>query len=91
MEYGYSLLPARPGYMPCQAKHLGMLVSGLYSDIHKVHTEWRLPISGLHPIMMEKSTLAGEGGHGGARTPPSIPRLLKSFKIPSHFNTLKGQ
>jgi hypothetical protein len=21
---------------------------------HRVHTEWRLPISGVHPIMMEK-------------------------------------
>ncbi len=28
----------------------------------RVHTEWRLPISGLHPIMMEKSALAVEGG-----------------------------
>ncbi len=29
--------------------------------IHRVHTEWRLPISGVHPIMMERSALAGEG------------------------------
>ncbi len=29
---------------------------------HRVHTEWRLPISGVHPIMMEKWALAGEGG-----------------------------
>ncbi len=28
----------------------------------RVHTEWRLPISGVHPIMMEKSFLAGESG-----------------------------
>ncbi len=27
-----------------------------------MHTEWRLPISGVHPIMMEKLALAGEGG-----------------------------
>ncbi len=26
--YAYNLLPARPGYMSYQAKHLGMLVSG---------------------------------------------------------------
>ncbi len=30
--------------------------------LHRVHTEWRLPISGVHPIMMEKSALAGESG-----------------------------
>ncbi len=27
----------------------------------RVHAEWRLPISGVHPIMMEKSALACEG------------------------------
>jgi hypothetical protein len=27
-----------------------------------VHTEWRLPISGVNPTMMEKSSLVGEGG-----------------------------
>jgi hypothetical protein len=32
------------------------------STDHRVHTEWRLPISSEHPIMMERSTLAGEGG-----------------------------
>ncbi len=36
--------------------------------LHRVHTEWRLPISGVHPSMMEKSARAGEGG--GARPPP---------------------
>jgi hypothetical protein len=29
---------------------------------HRVQTEWRYPISGVHPIMMEKSALAVEGG-----------------------------
>ncbi len=29
---------------------------------HRAHTEWQLPISGVHSVMMEKSTLAGEGG-----------------------------
>jgi hypothetical protein len=28
----------------------------------RVHTEWRLPIFGVHPIMMEKSALAGKVG-----------------------------
>jgi hypothetical protein len=28
---------------------------------HRVHTEWRLPISSVRPITMEKSALAGEG------------------------------
>jgi hypothetical protein len=37
------------------------------SDL-RVHTEWRLPISGVHPIMMEKSALAGEG-EGCTATP----------------------
>ncbi len=39
-----------------------------YALNHWVHTEWQLPISGVHSIMMEKSALAGEGG--GARPPP---------------------
>jgi hypothetical protein len=29
---------------------------------HRVHTERQLPLSGVHSIMMKKSTLAGEGG-----------------------------
>ncbi len=36
---------------------------------HRVHTEGRFLISGVHPIMMEKSALAGGDG-GGARPPP---------------------
>jgi hypothetical protein len=28
---------------------------------HRVHTEWQLPISGVHSFMTEKSALAGEG------------------------------
>jgi hypothetical protein len=30
-------------------------------SIHRVHTEWQCPISGVHSIMMEQSALAGEG------------------------------
>jgi hypothetical protein len=36
---------------------------------HRVHTEWKWPISGVHSIMMEISALAGEGVRG-ARPPP---------------------
>ncbi len=38
--------------------------------ILRVHTEWRLLISDVHRIMMEKSALAGEGG-GDVRPPLS--------------------
>ncbi len=41
----------------------------------RVHTEWRLPISGVHPIMMEKSTLASEGG--GAHPFSLLPSRIK--------------
>jgi hypothetical protein len=44
--------------------------------ILRVHTEWRLPMSDVHPIMMEKSALAGEGG--GDVGPPLFSLL------PSH-------
>jgi hypothetical protein len=37
---------------------------------HRVHTEWQRPLSGVHSIMMEKLSQAGEGGGGGARPPP---------------------
>jgi hypothetical protein len=30
--------------------------------IHRVHTEWQLPLSGVHSIMMEKLAQAAEGG-----------------------------
>jgi hypothetical protein len=38
---------------------------------HRVHTEWRLHIFGVHPIMMKKAALAGEGG-GCTPTPLSL-------------------
>ncbi len=37
--------------------------------IHWVHTEWQLPLSGVHSIMMEKSAQPGKEG-GGALPPP---------------------
>ncbi len=36
---------------------------------HRVHTEWQWPIYCVQSIMMEKSTLAGEGGRGCTPTP----------------------
>jgi hypothetical protein len=35
---------------------------------HRVHTEWQLPVSGVHSIMMEKLAQPGDGA--GARPPP---------------------
>jgi hypothetical protein len=36
---------------------------------HRVHTEWQLPVSGVHSIIrVEKLAQPGEGG--GARPPP---------------------
>ncbi len=32
-----------------------------YSVIHRVHNEWQWPLSGVHPIMMEKLAQPGEG------------------------------
>jgi hypothetical protein len=34
------------------------------------HTEWQLPISGVHSIMMEKSAQPDKRGVGGAHPPP---------------------
>ncbi len=30
--------------------------------VHRVHTEWQWPLSGVHPISMEKLAQPGEGG-----------------------------
>ncbi len=35
---------------------------------HRVHTEWQLPLSGVHSIIMEKLSQPGEGG--GCSPPP---------------------
>jgi hypothetical protein len=45
---------------------------------HIVHTEWRLLISGVHPIMMEKSALAGEGGKC---TPTPFQPITITYKV----------
>ncbi len=45
---------------------------------HSVHPDWRLPISGLHPIMMEKSALAGEGG---GCTPTPFRPITITYKV----------
>ncbi len=57
-----SLRPS-PAPVPLTEQSSSLQVTG-----YKVHTEWRYPISGVHPIMMEKSALAVEGG--SARQPP---------------------
>ncbi len=44
-------------------------VAWQYRTTEYIHTEWRFSISGVHPIMMEKSALAGEGG-GALHAPP---------------------
>jgi hypothetical protein len=41
-------------------------------------TEWRLPISGVHPFMMEKSALAGEGG---GCTPTPFQPITITYKV----------
>jgi hypothetical protein len=56
------------------------IVTGLGSipaSSHRVHTEWQLPLSGVHSILMEKLAQAGEGG--GCM--PMHPLLLY---LPSH-------
>ncbi len=35
--------------------------------------KWQLPISGVHPVMMEKSAMAGEGWGGGVHASPFQP------------------
>ncbi len=47
---------------------------------HRVHTEWRLPILAypVHPIMMEKSALADEGGR--CTPTPSYP-ITFTYKV----------
>jgi hypothetical protein len=48
------------------------------TENHRVHTEWRLPISCVHPIMMEKSALAGEGG---GCTPTPFQPITITYKV----------
>jgi hypothetical protein len=54
--------------------HLQQLVS----PRHRVHIEWRLPISGVHPSMMEKSALADEGG---GCTPTPFQPITIMYKV----------
>jgi hypothetical protein len=55
-------------------KHPGSatLIVGRYCicGISRVHTEWRMLISGVHFIMMEKSALAGERVTGCTHAQP---------------------
>jgi hypothetical protein len=67
------ILPPKKNYIPQFLKQRDINSYSITVQInpfqHRVHTEWRLPISGVHPIMMEKSALAGEGGGGCTPTP----------------------
>jgi hypothetical protein len=54
---------------------------------HRVHTEWQLPISGVHSIMMEKSALAGEVG---SARPPAFTIFTITLKAVCTLQ-LRGQ
>jgi hypothetical protein len=43
-----------------------------------VHTEWQLPLSDVHPIMMKKSALAGESGRC---TPTPFQPITITYKV----------
>jgi hypothetical protein len=65
----------------CQARLFYIILklsfASLHSFSHRVHTEWRWPISGVHPItLLEKSALADEGG--GVHAHP-----LSAYYVPS--------
>ncbi len=53
---------------------------------HRVHTEWRFPISGVHPIMTEKSALVRLGGSH----PPPFSLLPSRTKLQCTI-LLRGQ
>jgi hypothetical protein len=66
-----------PAFLLCHAS----IFSGVH---HRVHTEWQLPISGVHPIMMEKSALADEGGvhaHPLSLCLPSCTKLQCTLQL----------
>ncbi len=44
--------------------------AGRKGDNIRVHTEWQLPLSGEHSIMMEKLAQPGERGGGSKSQPP---------------------
>ncbi len=58
-----------------------MTISGCLSTKSKAHSEWQLPIFGVHSIMMEKSSLAGEGGGGEGARPPHFTLLPSHTKL----------
>jgi hypothetical protein len=47
---------------------------------HRIHTEWRLPISDLHPIMIKNQPWLWLVRVGGAR-PPSFSLMLSHRKL----------
>jgi hypothetical protein len=58
------------------------------SEPVRVHTEWKLLISGVYPFMMEKSALAGEVG---GCTPAPFQPITITYKVAMHTLQLSGQ
>jgi hypothetical protein len=54
-----------------------LLLGCLVCVYHKVHTEWQLPLSGVHSIMMEKLARPGEGGKCTLPLPLYLPSRAK--------------
>jgi len=55
---------------------------------HRVHTEWQLPLSGVHFILMEKSAQPGKVRAGYKRPPYftiSIPSRIQSCSVRSSW------
>jgi hypothetical protein len=48
------------------------------AETDKVHTERQPPLSGVHPIMMEKLAHAGDGG---GTPPPPFTIVTISYKV----------
>ncbi len=62
-----SLSSSQPGEPPCWASPL---VFGLIGSDHRVHTEWQWPLSGVHSILMVKSTQPAEDKGCTLHPPP---------------------
>jgi hypothetical protein len=61
-----------------ETKRGHLLLCSLFGVTHRVHTEWRLPISGVHPITMEnKFWLVRVGG----ASPPPFSLLPSRKKL----------
>jgi hypothetical protein len=59
-------------------------IGGSHMLICTVHTEWQLPLSGVHSILMEKSSLTCEGGGGGFTPTPFHSIVTITYKVEQH-------